>query len=377
MTVNAGKGEKNKAYQKARNWLTLYSILLTFVILSGAIVFRLTLLFHEWAYRLTPSAYGTLFFYFLFFSLYSSVLSFPLSFYSGYCLEHRYELSNQTFPAWLWEGAKKQLLSFLVSTSLVFTLYALIWNFESSWWLLGWAAYALFSLGLGKLFPVLIVPLFYTYSPISDEALRTKVEALANRFGMKIKNIYSLNLSKTTKKANAAFTGFGKTKRVILGDTLLHSFSHAEIEAVLAHELGHYKHGDIWKQFGFGTFLSLVCFWLAFQSLGVLSHELGYLGAGDIRSFPLLCLIFFLSSLVMSPAGNAFSRRAEGRADQFALEATQDRASFISAMQKLSGLNLADPAPHPIIEFLLYDHPSIGKRIRMAEHSRSSGLDSE
>ena len=359
--------EKNKAYQRTRNWLTLASILLSLIIFLGAIVLRFTFVFFEWAYHLNASSYGNLFFYFLFFTLYSIVISFPFSFYSGFLLEHQYELSNQTLPAWLWEWTKKQLLSFAISAPLVMLLYAFIWHFETSWWLLAWAGYAVFSLVLGKLFPVLIVPLFYKYSPILDEALRKRIETLVDRFGMKIKNISSLNLSKTTKKANAAFTGFGKTKRVILGDTLLNSFNHDEIETVLAHELGHCKNHDIWKQFGFGIALSFVGFWIAFQALEHFSYPLGYLGAADVRSFPLLSLIFFLFSLIMSPAGNAFSRRAERQADQFALQATRDKTSFISAMQKLSDLNLADPNPNPLIEFFLYDHPAIAKRIRMAE----------
>ncbi|MBI3999304.1 MAG: M48 family metallopeptidase [Candidatus Omnitrophica bacterium] len=360
--------EKNKTYQRTRNWLTLYGLLLNLVILLGAIAFHLTFLFYDWASAIVTSAYGIVFFYFLFFSLYSLVFSFPLSFYSSFILEHQYELSNQTLSAWFWEWGKKQLLSFGISAPLVMLLYALIWNFESYWWLLGWVGYAIFSLVLGKLFPILIVPLFYKYSPISDEVLRKKIEALANRFGVHIQNVYSLNLSKTTKKANAAFTGFGKTKRVILGDTLLDSFNHEEIETVLAHELGHYKNHDIWKQFGFGIALSFFGFWLSFKLLGIFSQELGYLGAGDVRSFPLLSLVFFLFGLIISPAASAFSRFAERRADQFALKALRDKSSFISAMQKLSDLNLADPNPNPVVEFLLYDHPAIGKRVQMAEH---------
>ncbi len=358
---------KNKTYQKTRNWLALVGLILSLVILLSLIVFRLTFLFYDWATSMTSSAYGIVFFYFLFFSVYSLLFSFPLSFYSGFVLEQQYELSNQTFSAWLLEWAKKQLLSFGISAPLILLLYTLIWHFESYWWFLGWIGYAIFSLVLGKLFPVLIVPLFYKYSPISDEKLKEKIERLANRFGVQIKNVYSLNLSKTTKKANAAFTGFGKTKRVILGDTLLNSFSHEEIETVLAHELGHYKHHDIWKQFGFGIVLSFFGFWLAFQLLGIFFFLLGYQGAGDVRSLPLLSLIFFIFGLILSPARNAFSRFAERRADQFALEAIRDRSAFISAMEKLSDLNLADPNPHPVIEFLLYDHPAIGKRIQMAQ----------
>ena len=157
---------------------------------------------------------------------------------------------------------------------------------------------------------------------------------------------------------------------MILGDTLLNSFTHDEIESVLAHELGHYQNKDIWKQFGFGVLFSFVGFWLAFRLLGAGSGTLGYGGAADVKSFPLLCLIFYVFSLIMSPLGNAFSRYAERKADQFALETTKTAKPFISAMQKLSDLNLADPNPHPLIEFFMYDHPAIQKRIRMAEQFR-------
>lgn len=358
---------KNKNYQAKRNVLYFAGILLTLTILYGAIGLRLTFLFFDWAGMLTSSPYGIVFLYFLFFSLYSLLISLPMSVYSGFILEHQYELSNQTFPAWLWEWSKKQLLGFVISGPLVLLLYFFIWNFETSWWLLAWIGYALFSLVLGKLFPVLIVPLFYKYSPIADEALKQKIESLAGRFDLKIRHISSLNLSKTTKKANAAFTGFGKTKRVILGDTLLNSFDHSEIETVLAHELGHCKNHDIWKQFIFGAVVSFLGFWLAYQLLGIFSFQLGYNGAADVRSFPLFSLIFFILGLVMSPAGNAFSRYVENKADQFALDATKNKPSFISAMQKLSDMNLSDPSPNPLIEFLLYDHPSIEKRIKMAE----------
>ena len=359
--------EKNKDYQKKRNLLYFVGIFLTLIILYGAIGLGLTFQFFDWASSMMHSRYGIVFLYFLFFSLYSLVISFPMSIYSSFILEHQYNLSNQTLISWFWEWMKKQLLGFVISAPLVVLLYILIWNFETSWWFLGWLGYAAFSLVMGKLFPIIIVPLFYKYSPIADQALKARIEALANRFNLKIQNISSINFSKTTKKANAAFTGLGKTKRVILADTLLESFNHDEIESVLAHELGHCKHHDIWKQFLFGAALSLAGFWLAYQLLNGFCVQLGYQGPGDVRSFPLFSLIFFIFGLVISPAGNSFSRYAENKADQFALDATKNKRSFISAMQKLSDMNLADPNPSPLIEFLLYDHPAISKRIRMAE----------
>lgn len=362
---------KAKEYQKIRHWLHLFSILLTFAILGSVLLFNWSQLFCLWSKQIISNSYGVLFFYFLFFSLYSLIVSFPLDVYSGFTLEHRYSLSNQTFFSWFFEWVKRVVLSFFITTLLVLVLYFLIWTFKSSWWLWAWFGYAVFSLVLGKLFPVLIIPLFYKYSPIGDLVLKDKIETLAKRFGVSIANVYSLNLSKTTKKANAAFTGFGKTKRVILGDTLLESFSHEEIEIVLAHELGHFKNRDIWKQFGFGILVSLIGFWISYQLFDRISYGLGFGGAGDVQAFPLLCLILFVFSLIMGPLGNAFSRIAERRADLFALKALGNKRSFISAMEKLSAMNLADPNPHPVIEFLFYDHPAIGKRIQMAKEFES------
>ena len=361
----AATKEKAKEYQRIRHWLEIFGIVLTSAMLLAAI--PLSTLFYGWAQVITSARYGILALYFLFFSVYSMFLFSPVSFYSGFILEHRYSLSNQTFSGWLWEWTKKQLLSFGMMLVLVLLLYALIWNFRTQWWFFGWAGYALFSLVLGKLFPVLIVPLFYKYSPISDDALRKKIEDLGARFGMAIQNVYSLNLSKTTKKANAAFAGFGKTKRVILGDTLLSNFTHREIEIVLAHELGHYKHHDVLKQFVFGTAVSFAGFWIAKEVLASLASTFRFSGAEDIRAFPILCLVFFIFGLIVSPLGNAFSRWAEKQADQFALDALKDKDAFISSMKKLSEINLADPDPHPVIEFIFYDHPAIAKRIQMAE----------
>jgi len=358
---------RNKEYQRIRNWLSLVSIVISLLMLVLVIGTGLTRWFYDWAGGTASQRYVVLFLYFLAFSVYSMIFSFPLSFYSGFLLEHRFNLSNQRLGGWFVEWGKKQILSFAIMVPLILGLYALIWNAETNWWFFAWAAYALFSLILGQLFPVLIIPLFYKYSPIGDESLKDRICKLANRYGFAMKHVFSLNLSKTTKKANAMFTGLGKTKRVVLADTLINSFSHDEIEAVVAHELGHCKHRDIWKQFGFGVALSFIGFWIAYRIFGNLSDVFGYGGAGDVRALPLLLLIFFIFSLVLSPLSNAFSRWAERRADQFALEATNNVDAFISTMRKLGDQNLADPEPHPVIEFLLYDHPAIGKRIQSAQ----------
>jgi len=213
------------------------------------------------------------------------------------------------------------------------------------WWIWAWASYAFLSYVLGKVFPVLIVPLFYKYGKLEDKELETKVLALAARFDMPVGNVYSLNLSKTTKKANAAFMGIGKTKRVVLSDTLIQNFTHSEVEVVVAHELGHYKHHDVWRLLAFGLGASLIAFAVGFGGMNALVPALSLSSAADVAGLPLLFLIFYIVNLVLMPVTNGYSRRRERAADIFALKALATREVFISCMAKLGEQNLADPEP--------------------------------
>ncbi|MBI4115422.1 MAG: M48 family metalloprotease, partial [Candidatus Omnitrophica bacterium] len=179
-------------------------------------------------------------------------------------------------------------------------------------------------------------------------------------------NVYSLNLSKTTKKANAMFAGIGRTKRLVLSDTLIQNFTVDEIESVVAHELGHFKHRDIWHHFGFNLITSFVSFALVFHVLGFLTPHLGYKGVGDLAAFPLLYLMFYFFGLLLNPLSNAYSRWREREADRFSLKAVGS-GGFIPAMEKLARLNLTNPKPHPLVVWWFYTHPPIEERIRMAK----------
>ncbi len=364
--MNEQQLKRAKEYCRIKNWIVLTNLLLTLGILLlilgtglGNGLLRVASKFNNpWA---------QLFIYFLSFSIVFFVFQFPLSFYSGYLIEKKYELTNHSLQSWFLDALKRELLSFVLALAMIELLYWFIWRFPEHWWIDAWAAYAFVSLVLGQLFPVLIIPMFYKQNPLPESPLRAKIMNLAARFGMKIDNIYSLNLSRTTKKANAAFCGIGKTKRVILGDTLIERFDDSEIEMVLAHELGHFKHKDVLKQFIFGVIVSFVIFWISFHLLRTETPSFGTRALQDIGDFPLLSLIFYVASLILGPFGNTYSRFVERRADEFALRAMPQKNVFISSMQKLSESNLSDPNPHPLIEFLLYDHPSIQKRIQFAE----------
>ncbi len=354
-----------KTYQKIRNWLTLGSLIYSFLILLSAV--RLSSAFYEWSSHVSSNRFVLMLVYFFLFSAYSTLCSLPLSFYSGFILEHQFHLSNQIVLLWIWDWLKKQVLSFTLGCFLISIFYWIVWNRPLDWWFLTWFGYLIMSFVLGKLFPLLIIPLFYKYGEVSNQEIRNRIEKLASRFGFPVKNIFSINLSKTTKKANAMFVGFGRSRRIVLSDTLIQSFSPSEIETVVAHELGHERHKDIWKHLGFSAVLSFLFFWFTYYFLEPYLSAVGFEGVRDIRALPTLSLFLFAFQLILLPLSSTFSRKLERHADQFALESTQMHSDFVSALKKLGNLNLADPKPHPLVEFVLYDHPAIGKRIRMAE----------
>jgi len=358
--------QRAKEYQKKHQVLTLIGLVLTPLILLIVLISPLSILFRDTAFTISENPYAACAVYFLMFTLFSFVIELPFSFYSSYTVEHQFNLSTQTLSAWALDFLKKTSLSMVFFLVLLEGLYALIWNFPTRWWILAWAGYALISFGVGKVFPVVIIPLFYKYGKVEQESLRQKIVTLAAKYKMPLENVYTINLSKTTKKANAAFMGMGKTKRVVLSDTLIENFTEIEIETVVAHELGHFIHKDIWKQLGFGLLTSLALFRLTFQIVPASAEFLGFQGAGDLASLPILFIVFYVGGLLLMPIQNGFSRILERAADRFALQACPDKETFISCMDKLGKVNLADPDPHPVYEWFFYDHPAIGKRIQMA-----------
>jgi STE24 endopeptidase len=364
--------KRAKAYQQKRQFLRIFDLVYTPVILIVTVMLPISLTMKSWALGVTGQPYAALAIFFFIYTAYMMLLDAPLSFYSGFILEKQFGLSNHSFASWLVDFVKRMVLSAVFSVLLVEALYALIWNFPDRWWVFAWAGFAGISYLLGKIFPVFIVPLFYKYGQVEDADLKKRIVDLSSRYGLPIQNVYSINLSRTTKKANAAFMGMGKTKRVVLSDTLLENFNADEIEAVVAHELGHFKHKDIWKQLVLGVTTSFIGFWIVFQVLDPLARKLGMEGVGDIAALPLIYLIFFTFHLVLMPLQNGFSRMLERAADRFALRAFPRKDAFISCMDKLADVNLAERDPHPLIEWLFFDHPAINKRIQMAKEFKTA-----
>lgn len=293
------------------------------------------------------------------------ILFAPLEWLQGYHLEHEFELSNETAGGWLWRQVKAALVGLVIGMPMLLAVFWLLW-FAGSWWpLYLFIGAFFFSVVLARVFPVWILPLFYKSEPIDDPELLNRLERLAEGAGLNISGVYRLGLSRTTRKANAALAGIGRSRRVLLGDTLLENMNQDEVAAVFAHELGHHVLGHIHKGLVIGTagsVLSIAIVWLMMEPVRVDWPS-------TLARLPLLALVLTAVGMVVQPAGLWLSRRWEWQADRFALARIGSAEPFISAMMRLAELNLADPSPPRWIETVFYSHPSIGRRVGEARQS--------
>jgi STE24 endopeptidase len=339
---------------------------------EGIISFILLLLFIWLGYSLELENYlfgyfdnaYLLFLAFLFvIGLAGSILSFPISYYSGFYLEHKYNLSNQTFVKWIWENFKGMLVSLVIGIPILLTFYYILNTFYSLWWLPFAVIMFFISVVLSQIFPIIIFPIFYKITPIENEDLKERITKLAKNAKLKVENVYKFDMSKNTKKANAAFTGLGKTKRIILGDTLLGNYSLEEIETVIAHELGHFKKKHIIKNIVIGTASSFLTLFIIASLYQISLSWFGFESIVQIAALPLLALWSTLIGLIQSPLGNILSRKFEYEADEYAITETKNPVAFINTLEKLTDQNLGDKDPHPFVEWFFYSHPSIKNRI--------------
>ena len=303
------------------------------------------------------------------------LLSIPLDFYGGFVLEHKYGQSTQVLPAWAWDELKGILVGAVIGIPVLETVYWLLRRYPQSWWIIASVMFIVFVVIMANLAPVILMPIFYKFSPLGDEELRRRLLALSEKANARVKGVYEMDISRKTRAANAALVGLGNTRRIVLGDTLLERYEPEEIEVILAHELGHHRNHDMWKGLIFQSIISAVGLYLSYIALNAFSTVLGLRGPADIAGFPLLLLVLLAVSLFFLPTTNAFSRSLERRADAFAIQLTENPDAFISMMGKLGKQNLSEIEPNPIVEFLLFSHPSIGKRIRMVKEKFSSGVD--
>ena len=294
------------------------------------------------------------------------IIEFPLEMYSGFIVEKQFGLSKISIGRWMYDWFKGTLLQSLLLVGLISGMYWLLRSQPDTWWL--WAAIGatILAIILMALVPVLLMPLFYKFEPIPEGELKDRLFDLADQIGTHVQGIYVWHLGDKTSKANAAVTGWGRTRRIIISDTLIESNSIEEIEVVMAHELGHHVRWDVWKMLAVSTALIFISFFVIDLALSAWIDSLGLRSIDDIAGLPLVLIVGAGVSLVALPISNWLSRKAETAADLYALNLTGMRDEFISAMNKLGDQNLSQKSPNAIVEFLFHSHPSIQHRIDRA-----------
>jgi STE24 endopeptidase len=356
-----------KAYNRTKLISGITSSVLSFGLIVLFVVGRFSRDLEQWVRSYASNDYVALLLFALCLGLLQLLITLPMGFYSGFVIEHRYNLSNQSFGRWAWERLKGTLVSLPIVIAVLFLLFFCLATYRELWWLPVSICLTFLSVVLARIAPILLLPLFYKFTPLEDGSLKNRILRLCDETGLRVNGVFSFNLSKNTKKANAGFTGIGKSKRIILGDTLVKEFSEEEIETVFAHELGHYKYRHI----VIGILASVISTFAGlFITARLYQWSVVWLGFGsvsELAALPLLAIWLSLFGLVTSPIGNMISRRHERQADAYAVRATGNKAAFLGALRKLASMNLADPEPHPLIEFLFYSHPSISRRIEGVE----------
>ena len=295
------------------------------------------------------------------------LLSFLLDFYCSFVIEHRFGLSNQKFFSYILDYIKGNLLGMLFFMILMESFFFFIRTYSSSWWWMSALFWIFLSVVIARIFPVIVVPLFFKYKKLKSEGLRQRILDLASKMHVKILDVFEIDFSKKSLKANAAFVGMGRSKRVLLTDTLLNGkFLPEEIELILAHEFAHYRFKHLVKMVAINAVVILLTFYIFFQL-----DRMG-LNIKDIANLGMWLFLFFIFQLALTPFMNLISRCMERNADGEAIKVSGKIASFISMMEKLAEQNLSEKSPPLWAKILFYDHPPIDERINFAKNKERS-----
>ncbi len=361
------KNDKAGAYQKGKKRFFYINLVLDVALLAALQMSGLSVEIREWAGGLSGNRWIINAVYITLFSAGAYVIHFPLSYFLEHAWEHRFHLSNQKFSGWFRDDLKKGLISFIFIFVFIEILYFFLRIFPRAWWIGAGVLWLFLALFLARIMPGVIIPLFYKYKRIGNEELRERILKLFGTCRVPIEDIYYVDFSSKTKKANAFVTGLGRRRRVVLTDNLIEGFTIPEIETVVAHELGHYVGKDTGKMIAVNALVIFAAFFAADRILRVVLFHAGNLNVADIAGLPSLALVLMALGFLTTPLVNAFSRFLETRADTFSLKLTGDQDAFIRMMRKLGEMNLAEFEPGRFDEIMFYDHPPLARRIRLAE----------
>jgi len=366
-TIAADSPEAQR-YNRIRRCLEVGDFLVGLVFLLVLLLTGWTGVLRDWAYGAAFQNYQLAVFLFVFMLMVAGkFLGIGLDYYS-LRLERRYHLSAQKTGSWLWDETKGFLVGLVLATIIAELLYFAIRQSPEHWWLVAWAMFLILFVVMAQVAPLVLFPIFYKFEPLDNEDLKRRLVRLSEHAGTRVRGIYKWHLSEKSNKANAALTGLGATRRIILADTLLDHYSSDEIEAVLAHELGHHVHKHIFKSIVVQAGITLFGFWAANLVLHLATEEWRMFDTlSDFANLPLLVLVVTVLSLLLMPAMNAYSRFNERQADRYAFQSIQSVQPFISSMNKLAAQNLAERTPSKWVEWFFHSHPAISRRVAAAE----------
>jgi Zn-dependent protease with chaperone function len=358
--------DESRRYESLKHVVSITGFVLDIVILLYLLTSHRTIQIRQLAESVTGAHWLSIAVYVLVLGAIFKVVELPLSFLSGYVLERRFGLSRQSLGGWSKDQLKGMAVGIPLSIAGVEIVYGLLGSSPAHWWLYASLIFVAFVVLMTNLAPVLLLPLFFKFRPVENEDLQTRVDRLARRTNTAVCGIFEWALGEKTRKANAAVVGWGNTRRIIVSDTLLENFSGEEIEVIMAHELCHHVKNHIWQGLALQSLLTFAGFYAAYRILPSFSAHFGMRNVADIADLPLLALVMSVLSVLLLPLVNYFSRHLETEADLYALDITGDALAFVSSMEKLADINLANKTPNRIIEFLFYSHPCVEDRIKLA-----------
>jgi STE24 endopeptidase len=363
--------DKASRYHRLKRRSVVVSVVLTAAMLGGLLASGAAVSIAEFSRRMAHTAdpgfspYSVAIYVIILAALQES-FTFPIAFYQGWLLDRRYGLSVEPPRAWLRDHAKATALGLCLSLVGAQAVYFSLSVAPAWWWVISAAAFVAAMVLLAKLVPVVLLPLFYKFTPLDRDSLRARLVSISERAGVPVLGVYEWGLGGKTRRANAALVGTGATRRIIVSDTLLAEYSDDEIEVILAHEIGHHVHRDILVALVAEAALLVAGFYAAARALDAWWSRLGFQGPADIAALPLLLLAGGAVTMAATPLANALSRWNECRADRYALTLTRQPGAFISAMKRLGTQNLAEEQPSRAVLWLFHSHPPVEQRIKAA-----------
>lgn len=296
-----------------------------------------------------------------------ALVALPLAFYQDVVLERRYQLSREPAGRWLARELKAAVVLLVATMAAAIVVVLLLRWRAATWWVAAAVLFTTVLVVLARYVPALLVPMFADVRRLSNERLHSRLVTLAARAGAPVVDVCEWQVGTRTRKANAALVGAGRSRRILVSDTLLEGHSDDEIETVIAHELGHHVHRDVWLSIAVDALLVTAGLFVADRVLSSEYGRLGLAGKADVAGLPLLMLTGLVVSHLLRPFAYALSRAQERRADRYALDMTQNATAFISTLKRLSARNLAEERPSMLIEVLFHSHPTAAARIAAAE----------